>query len=92
MREYNASHDIAPRTIDPDVLEELRVTSRAFGEELAGGAHPTTSHIIPQPAYSSLVRNMRAAEKIVGDLDNLEGEVLHQQELRIRKLLVAANR
>ena len=35
VREYNAAHDIFPRAIDPAVIEELCVTGRAVGKELA---------------------------------------------------------
>ena len=61
VREYNAAHARAPRVIEPAVLEDLRISGRAVGRELAGTEQPAASGLGPQPTYSSADRNLRAA-------------------------------
>ena len=82
---------MVPRVIEPAVLEELRVSGRAVGKELAGNEQPAASGLIPQPAYSSAGRNLRAAEQIARELENLEGDELKERTRQMRELLAAAN-
>ena len=50
VREYNSTHGIVPRVIEPAVLEELRISGRAVGKELAWSEHPAASGLVPQQA------------------------------------------
>ena len=92
VREYNAAHTAAPWVVQPAVLEELRVSGRAVGRELAGTERPEASGLGPQPAYSSADRNLKAATQIAGELEALEGDELRERTRRMRDLLAAASR
>ena len=47
VREYNAAHAVAPRVIEPTVLEDLHVSGRAVGRELAGTEQPAAFDLGP---------------------------------------------
>ena len=78
--------------IEPAVLDDLRISGRAVGRELAGTEQPAMSGLSPQPAYSSADRNLRAAAHIAGELETLEGDELRERTRRMRDLLAAASR
>ena len=74
VREYNAAHGVRQRTIPPPVMEELRVVGREVGRELGGDQRPATSTMLaPQIAYSTPVKNLRAAEQIAKELEKSGG-------------------
>src|SRR4051812_44389910 len=98
-REYNAAHAIARKPIVPAVLEGLRSRGRAVHQQLSGQeqparpvqpAQPVQSMFIQMPAYSTPDKNLRAAEQIAMELEDLEGDELRQQTRRMRELLTAA--
>src|SRR3954469_10438616 len=92
VREYNAAHNVRQRTIPPPVMEELRVVGREVGRELEGEQQPVASTILAPPiAYSTPVKNLRAAEQIARELENLEGEEMRERTRRMRDLLTAAS-
>src|SRR3954468_21537151 len=92
VREYNAAHNVKQRTIPPQVVEELRVVGREVGRELGGDQQPAASTVLAPPiAYSTPVKNLRAAEQIARELENLEGEELRERTRRMRDLLTAAS-
>src|SRR3954465_12706722 len=92
VREYNAAHGVSKRTIPPPVMEELRAAGREVGRELGGAQQPTVSTVLaPQIAYSTPVKNMRAAEQITTELEHLEGEELRERTRRMRDLLTATS-
>src|SRR3954464_1723973 len=92
VREYNAAHNVRQRTIPPPVMEELRAVGREVGRELGGDQQPVVSTVLSPPiAYSTPVKNLRAAEQIARDLENLEGEELRERTRRMRDLLTAAS-
>src|SRR4051812_19452231 len=92
VREYNAAHNVRQRTIPPPVMEELRVVGREVGRELGGDQQPVASTVLAPPiAYSTPVKNLRAAEQIARELENLEGEELRERTRRMRDLLTAAS-
>ena len=79
-REYNAAHAGPQRQIDPEVLAGLRSRGRAVGQQLSGAgqlarpAQPTESSFIQRPTYSTPDKNLRAAEQIAIELEDLEGD------------------
>src|ERR1043165_3285107 len=76
----------------PPVMEELRATDREVGRELAGTQQPAASTLLaPQIVYSTPVKNLRAAEQIAKELENLEGEELRERTRRMRDLLTASS-
>src|SRR3954467_13301754 len=73
-------------------MEELRAVGREVGRELGGDQQPVASTVLaPQIAYSTLVKNLRAAKQIEKELENLEGEELRERTRRMRDLLTAAS-
>src|SRR3954468_5571168 len=92
VREYNAAHNVRQRTIPPPVMEELRAVGREVGGELGGDQQPVASTVLAPPiAYSTPVKNLRAAEQIARELENLEGEDLRERTRRMCDLLTAAS-
>src|ERR1041384_495004 len=92
VQEYNAAHGVRQRTIPPPVMEELRAVGREVGRELGGAQQPAASTVLaPQIAYSTPVKNMRAAEQIATEMEHLEGEELRERTRRMRDLLTAAS-
>src|SRR4051812_6831549 len=92
VREYNAVHGVRQRTIPPPVMEELRAASREVGRELGRAQQQAVSTVlVPQIAYSTPVKNMRAAEQIATELEHLEGEEMRERTRRMRDLLTAAS-
>src|SRR4051812_21851962 len=90
--EYNAVHGLKQCVIPLPVIDELRIAVREVGRELGGAQQPgATTIIAPQISYSSPVKNMRAAEKITTELEDLEGEELRERMRRMRDLLAVAN-
>ena len=88
VREYNAAHAVRQRTIPPPVMEELRAVGREVGRELGGAQQPAASTVLePQIAYSTPVKNMRAAEQIATELEHLEGEELRERTRQMHDLL-----
>ena len=73
-REYNDAHAIQRRPIEPAVLEDLRSRGRAVHQQLSGQeqparparpaqpAQPVQSVFLQMPTYSTLDKNLRAAE------------------------------
>src|SRR4051812_14310626 len=84
-REYNAAHAGPRRPIEPAILEELRSRGRAVGQQLSGAeqparpTQPAESAFIQRPMYSTPDKNLRAAEQIAIELEDLEGEEWRQQ-------------
>src|SRR3954464_13147934 len=78
------------------VLEELRSIGRAVGQQLSGAeqparpAQPAESAFIQTPTYSTPDKNVRAAEQIAIELEDLEGDERRQQTRRMCELLAAA--
>src|SRR3954467_6931315 len=73
-------------------MEELRAAGREVGRELGGAQHPAVYVVLAPPiAYSTPVKNPRAAEQIARELENLEGEELRERTRRMRDLLTAAS-
>src|SRR3954466_3563022 len=95
-REYNAAHAVRRQPIDPSVLDDLRSRGRDVGRQLSGAgqparpAQPVESAFVQRPTYSTPDKNLRAAEQIAIELEDLEGDERRQQTLRMRKLLAAA--
>src|SRR3954469_19814053 len=98
-REYNAAHAVQRRPIEPAVLEDLRSRGRAVHQQLSGQeqparpvqpAQPVQSVFLQMPTYSTPDKNLRAAEQIAIELDDLEGDERRQQTRRMRELLAAA--
>src|SRR4051812_11198036 len=95
-REYNAAHAAGRQPIDPAVLDDLRSRGRDVGIHLSGAgqparpAQPAESAFIQRPTYSTPDKNLRAAEQIAIELEDLEGDERCQQTRRMRELLAAA--
>ena len=95
-REYNAAHAGPRRPIEPTVLEELRSRGRAVGQQLSRAeqpvrpAQPAESAFVQRPTYNTPDKNLRAAEQIAIEREDLEGEERRQQTRRMRELLTAA--
>src|SRR4051812_13733666 len=104
-REYNAAHAGPRRPIEPAVLEDMRSRGRAVFQQLSGAeqparptqparpvqqAQPAQSAFVQRPAYSTPDKNLRAAEQIANELEDLEGDEQRQQMRRMRELLAAA--
>src|ERR1041384_4744214 len=98
-REYNAAHAAPRRPIDLAVLEDLRSRGRAVHQQLSGQEQPARprhpaqrvqSVFLQMPAYSTPDKNLRAAEQIAIELDDLEGDERRQQTRRMRELMAAA--
>src|SRR4051812_18706394 len=53
-------------------------------------AQPAQSEFLQRPMYSTPDKNLRAAEQIAIDLEDLEGDERRQQTRRMRELLAAA--
>src|ERR1043165_8568423 len=102
-REYNVAHAVQRRPIEPAVLEDLRSRGRAVHQQLSGqeqparptrpaqAAQPGQSAFLQLPTYSTPDKNIKAAEQIALELEDLEGEERRQQTRRMRELLAAAN-
>ena len=85
-REYNAAHAGPHRPIEPAVLEDLRSRGRAVNQQLSGAEQPerprrpvqpeqpAQSAFIQRPTYSTPDKNLRAAEQIALELEELEGD------------------
>ena len=89
-REYNAAHASQRRPIAPAVLEDLRSTGCAVSRELSGAEQPESSVFVQRPTYSTPEKNLRAAEQIANELEDLEGDERRQQTHRMRELLASA--
>src|SRR3954469_10397304 len=95
-REYNAVHAVRRQPIDPAVLDDLRSRGRDVGRRLSGAeqparpVQPAESAFVQRPTYSTPDKNLRAAEQIAIELEDLEGEERCQQTRRRRELLAAA--
>src|SRR4051812_22041573 len=101
-REYNAAHAGPRRPIEPVVLEDMRSRGRAVHQQLSGAeqparpaqpaqqAQPAQSAFLQRPTYSTPDKNLRAAEQIANELEDLEGDEQRQQMRRMRELLAAA--
>src|ERR1041385_616360 len=101
-REYNAVHAGPRRPIEPAVLEDLRSRGRAVNQQLSGAEQPerprrpaqleqpAQSAFIQRPTYSTPDKNLRAAEQIALELEELEGDERREQSRRMRELIAAA--
>src|SRR3954469_16065658 len=81
-REYNASHAARRQPIDPAELDDLRSRGRDVGRQLSGAgqpAMPAESAFVQRPTYSTPDKNLRAAEQIAIELEDLEGDERRQQ-------------
>ena len=83
---------VVPRVIKLAVLEELHISGRAVGHELAGTERLAASGFGPQPAYSSADKNLRVAAQIAGEMETLECDELRERTRRMRELLAVASR
>src|SRR3954464_10784368 len=85
-REYNVAHAGPRRPIEPAVLEDLRSRGRAVHQQLSGAEQPTQpvqSAFLQRPTYSTPNKNLRAAEQIAIELEDLEGDERRQQTRQI---------
>src|SRR4051812_18376946 len=95
-REYNAAHAVRRGPVGPAAMADLRSRGREVGRQLSGAgqptrpAQPTESAFVERPTYSTPDKNLRAAEQIAIELEDLEGDERHQQTRRMRELLAAA--
>src|SRR3954470_23397945 len=95
-REYNAAHAARRKPIDPAVLDDLRSRGRDAGRQLsgegqaAGPGQPAASAFVQRPAYSTPDKNLREAEQIAIEMEDLEGEERRQQTRRMHELLASA--
>src|SRR3990170_5029017 len=81
QREYDSVHGFTPAAAEPSWVAEVRIRGGAIGRALGAG----------RPVYDTPIKNMRAAQAAMADLEFLEGEELLQQQQRIRDLITAAN-
>jgi hypothetical protein len=81
LREYEAAHGFTPVVTRPSRIEEVKTRGRDLNTEIDKDAraksHSATS-TVPKVIYSSLVKNLRAAE-VAKDLPNLSSEALREQ-------------
>src|SRR3954470_14266923 len=95
-REYNAAHAARQQPIGPAVLDDLRSRGRDVGRQLSGAgqparpAQPAESAFVQRPTCSTPDKNLRAAEQIAIELEDLEGDERRQQTRQMRELLAAA--
>src|SRR4051812_16999386 len=74
----------------------MRSRGRAVHQQLSGAeqpapqAQPAESAFVQRPTYSTPDKNLRAAEQIDIELEDLEGDERRQQMRRMRELLAAA--
>src|SRR4051812_12833079 len=94
-REYNAAHAVRRQPIDPAAMDDLRSRGREVGRQLSGAgqparpAQPAESAFVQRPTYSMPDKNLRAAEQIAIELEDLEGDERRQRTRRMRELLAA---
>ena len=81
QREFDSAHGLTPPAAEPSRVAEVQIRGGALGRALGTG----------RPIYDTPIKNMRAAQAVIADLEFLEGEELLQQQQRIRELIIAAN-
>src|SRR4051812_36264275 len=101
-REYNAAHAGPRRPIGPTVLEDMRSRGRVVHQQLSGAeqparpaqpaqpTQPAQSAFLQRPTYSTPDKNLRVAEQIAIEVEDLEGDERRQQTRRMHELLTAA--